>query len=140
MGLELENGAGPIVLPGLTLTARGAAPLSSLRASGEAAAIARAESLELPTGTDLNGDLDTLDRIVEITDLATGQVVDTGMADTEITQSAAKAVIVTEADVAAFLQSEAASGNAVLNADGDAAASGRALPRAAPPLARTYGR
>ena len=109
--LDPVNGAGPIIVSGLSLGQGPAAPLNSLNASGEAAAVARDESLE----GDLN-DGDTDDLVVGVIDLDTGSDFNTGLSVLEVAQSPRKAAIVTNGPLVGFLQSES---NDATDANGD---------------------
>lgn len=119
-GLTLRNGAGPIQLADVNLSAGGAAPLASLRSSAAAAAIGREEALESPAPADRNADLDTLDRVVEVINLDTGASTNTGFAAVEVADTVTRAAIAADGGLVAFLQSEAADGASDVNLDGDA--------------------
>jgi hypothetical protein len=122
-GLELLNGAGPVLLPGVRLEAGPAAPLNSLSKSAQLAVVARDEALETPFGGgDQNADPDSDDRVVELTRLDSGEPVVTGMAVAETGREPGaprKAALVTAGAHAAFLQSEAHQGRTDFFADGE---------------------
>jgi WD40-like Beta Propeller Repeat len=106
--------AGPVVFPNpITVRFEGASPVVALRSTPESVVLGLSEELL----GDLNADSDTSDLLLSVTDLPTGQTLNTGEAIAQVAASPARPVVDANNDVVAFLQSEALS-NADLNGDG----------------------
>jgi Tol biopolymer transport system component len=117
--LMLADGAGrhvgPVQLGDSIATVRTAIPLTTLRSSSETLAGGGDEALV----GDLNGDSDTKDLVVEVTDVATGALTNTGFAlssgplgleATEPEQQGQRPALVVNGGFAAFLESEKGDG------------------------------
>jgi hypothetical protein len=112
------GGIGPVVIPGpVQVTVSSATPLLALRTSLEGTVAIGADEALIGN---LNTDPDTTDLVTEITDVASGRQVETGMALAEVGARAQRPVLIVDGDLVAFVQSEARSSYQDLNGDGDA--------------------
>jgi len=101
---RLTAGKGPIVIDMFVVGVNDPVPLKNLQSSESAVAFAREETRE---AADLNADGDQTDFVVEVLDADTGVGTNTGMATAEVLSFAfSRPALVTNADVAAFLQAE----------------------------------
>lgn len=107
---------GPIVLDNsdFSLGAKTSVPLVDLKSSATGVAYATDEAIEAlnpdPSHeSDLNHDGDTSDQVVQIVDVGTGHITNTGMAASTLKNPiVGTAAVATAGNVAAFIQSEAA--------------------------------
>ena len=111
----MRNGIGPAELFGADILVQSAAPLESFRTSLLTVA---AGADEQKVG-DRDDDLDASHLVVEITDIDTGVVTNTGQGLELAGSSAAEAALMVEGDLVAFLEAEALPIPIDHNADGD---------------------
>jgi len=117
---ERLRDAAPIEITGAELAVGPACSLSSLQSSTETVACAGDETVD----GNLNGDNDATDQVVQILDLDTGGITDTGIAVAQVTASPARPALRTGGEFSVFLQSEfrgvSLTDNGDVNGDGDA--------------------
>ncbi len=112
---RLFQGAGPVLITDFDLASRQAAPLESLKSSGQVVALASDEGLS----GELNGDADLLDRVVQMLEVATGAASNTARAVFELLEGAVAKPILAAQEYAVFLESEAGQNDSDVNGDGD---------------------
>ncbi len=113
---RLVNGGGPVIIDDFTLITREAAPLQSLKPSGEVLGLARDEGVE----GNLNDDTDSRDDVVQVVEVKTGKGTPTRQALFELSQGfRRKPGMTAGGQFVAFLESESHQGEQALNGDRD---------------------